>query len=188
MKRRIEPEPALGGEIRAHVNVEDQESVVKHLAFALQSEHGSDRAPRAVGDDEPVAVERVLAILCRNPHDYAIRLCRNANDLVPPAQLRVGQLADPLDEKLLDIVLLQVDERGAAMPLLGQQVELVYLLVAKEHAADVPAHALLDEPLAATQPVENLQRPLRPADRAGADAHRGKRLEPIRYWSTACAV
>ncbi len=89
---------------------------------------------------------------------------------MPPAQIDAGQRARPFDQELLDVILLQVDERRAAVPRLGQQVELVDLRVAEEHATDAPAHALLHQGLGAAQPVENLQRALRPADRPRADA------------------
>ena len=87
-----------------------------------------------------------------------------------PAKLRAGQAANVLDQELLDMVLLQVDERRPTMPRLGEQVELENLLVAKEHPADVPGHALLHQALAAPESIEDLQRSLRPADRARADA------------------
>src|SRR5581483_2863863 len=69
----------------------------------------------------------------------------------------------------LDVILLQIDEGGPAVAAFGQQIELVHKLVAMEHLADAPAHALLHEWLRAAEAVENLQRALRPADRARAD-------------------
>ena len=66
MKRRIEPEPALRRKIRRHVDVRDQEAVAKHLAFGVEPEHMANRASGAVRDDQPVACQRVFAILCRD--------------------------------------------------------------------------------------------------------------------------
>jgi hypothetical protein len=85
---------------------------------------------------------------------------------MPPAQLRARQLGRTLDEELLDVVLLQVDERGPAVPGFRQQIELVYLLVAEEYASDAPTNALLHDTLAAAEPVEDLERAFGPADRA----------------------
>ena len=58
------------------------------------------------------------------------------------------------------------------MARLRQQVELVDLLVPEKDPADVPLHALADNAIAASQPVENLQRALGPADGARTDADR----------------
>ena len=71
---------------------------------------------------------------------------------------------------MLDPVLLQIDERGAPVTRFRQQVELVDLLVPEKDPADVPLHALADNAIAASQPVENLQRALGPADGARTDA------------------
>src|SRR2546426_3156311 len=38
MKRRIEPEPALGGKSRRHPDVRDQESIVKYVSLRLEPE------------------------------------------------------------------------------------------------------------------------------------------------------
>src|SRR6266567_8231686 len=62
MEWRIEPEPALGGKVRRHVNVGDEKAIAENLAFALHPEHAPDGAPRAVGDDQPVRMQRVLAV------------------------------------------------------------------------------------------------------------------------------
>ena len=51
-----------------------------------------------------------------------------------------------------------------------QQVELVDLLVPEKDPAHVPFDALADDPICASQPVENFQRALGPADRARTDA------------------
>ena len=61
---------------------------------------------------------------------------------------------------------------GRSWPGLGQQVEAVDLLVAEEHLADVPRHALVDHAVAAAEPVEDLERALGEADRARAGRQR----------------
>ena len=37
-KRRIEPEPAFGGPLRLHADVGDQEMILEHLAYELETE------------------------------------------------------------------------------------------------------------------------------------------------------
>ena len=172
MKRRVEPEAALGRKAGAHQNVGDQEPIVEDLSFAFEPEHVANRAARAVGGDQPVGMHRVFAIGCADAKRDAVGFLFDADDFAAPAQLGLRELAQALDQELLDPVLLQVDERRPAVTLAGQQVEFVDLLVAKENPADAPADALLHQPLGAAQAVENLERALRPADRARADADR----------------
>jgi hypothetical protein len=98
----------------------------------------------------------------------AIRELRHADDIALPAQLQVVLAHRALGEIALDVVLLQIDERGPRMAGFGQQVERVDELVLQEDLADVPAHALVDHRLAAAEAVEDLQRALRETDGARA--------------------
>ncbi len=78
-----------------------------------------------------------------------------------------------LDAGVLEVVLLQIDERRPPMPRLGQQIEAVELAFVEEHLARLPGYALVDQRLAqpVPQPIPNaihdLERALGPADRAG---------------------
>ena len=85
MERRIEPEPALGRKVRPHVDVGDQEAIVKHLAGRLQAQHAADRTPRAIRHDQPVTVHAVVSVGCGNAQGNAIALRRHADHLVLPA-------------------------------------------------------------------------------------------------------
>ena len=73
-----------------------------------------------------------------------------------------------VDQRRLDIVLLEVDEGRLLVAGLGQQVEAVERLVAVKDLAGPPGHALLDHRLGQAQPVEDLERALGEADRARA--------------------
>jgi uncharacterized linocin/CFP29 family protein len=77
--------------------------------------------------------------------------------------------------------LLQVHEGGVLVPFLGQKVEGVDLFVAVEVAPDLPCHALLQHAFPHAEAVEDLQRPLRPADRAGADGNHVVVVEHDRF-------
>jgi len=90
----------------------------------------------------------------------------HADHLVLPAQLRLREVGQPLDQDLLGPVLLEIDEGRPMMTGFGQQVELEHLFVAEEHPPDVPAHALLHQTLAASQAIEYFERALGPADGA----------------------
>src|SRR5438105_2100710 len=158
VKRWVEPEPTLGRKLGVHVHVSDQKSVVKDVSLALESEQRADRAARAIGDDQPVAVDRVLAVRRGHAHFDAFGSRLHVHHLVAPAELRSRKLPDSLDQECLDIVLLQIDERGSPMTGLGEQVELEELLVAEEDASHAPAHALFDETLCATKTIEDFER------------------------------
>ena len=144
MKRRVEPEPALGGKAGAHADVGDQEAVVENLPFAFEPEHAcapgcARRRRRSASRMRPCSRRRASRREARRGR----RAASTPTTLLRQRSSRLRQLAQALDQELLDIVLLQVDERRPVMPALGQQVELVDLLVAEEDLADAPADALL---------------------------------------------
>ena len=142
MERRVEPEPAFGRKVGLHVDVRDQETIAEHLPLRLEAKHPAYRTARTVARDDPVRGDRVTT-LRRVDVEIDMRLpASNAADAVLPAQVDRRKLAGALDEELLEPVLLQVDERGPAVPCFGKQVELVRERVPKEHLADVPADAL----------------------------------------------
>jgi hypothetical protein len=170
VERRVEPEPALGGEVGLHHHVGDQEAVLEHLAFDVEAEHATDRAACAVGDDQPVGVEGIRPVGRLDLQPRALVLRRHAGDLVLPAQLQVRQLLRALHQELFEVVLLQVHHARPVVVGLGQQVEAEHLVAAEEGAADVPGHALVDHRIAAAEPVEDLQRALGIAQPARADA------------------
>ncbi len=177
VERRIEPEPALGREIGFHLHVGDQEAVLEGAALAVQPEQAAQRAAGAVGRHDVAAVERIGAVRCfhRQRHGRVRRAgmaLRDADDLVLPADLQVGQLARAVQQEAFGVVLLQVDEGRPLVAAFRQQVEAVDLLVAQEYLADVPAHAFFHHALAAAQPVEDIERALGEADRARAAGQR----------------
>ena len=97
------------------MNVHDQEAVAEGLTLALQAEHAADGAARTIRDDKPIGLHCVFAVRRRYPHRDAIGLRCHAHDFVPPAQLRAGEFIGALDQELLDVILLQIDERGSSM-------------------------------------------------------------------------
>jgi len=127
---------------------------------------------RAVGRDHVLRAQRVDAFGRLDRQHRMLGRLLDAGHLVLPADLEVRQLERALGQIPFDVVLLQIDERRARMPLFRQQVERVQLLVLQEHLADVPAHALVDEAFAAAEPVKDLERALREADRTRAGGQR----------------
>ncbi len=67
MERRIEPEPALGGEAGLHLDVGDQEAVLETAAVAFQAEQTAQRRARAVAGDDMVGSQFVGAIRRLDP-------------------------------------------------------------------------------------------------------------------------
>ncbi|KAI1690661.1 hypothetical protein Ddc_24800 [Ditylenchus destructor] len=166
VKGRVEPEPALGGEGRAHAHVGDEEAVLEAAAVALLADQLAQQGARAVAGDDMIGAQRVGAVGRFDLERDMIAALVEADDAVMPAQVDQRQLERALDQEALDVVLLQIHEGRTLMAGLAEQVELVDLLVAEEDAAHAPGHALVDDALAAAQPVEDLQRPLGEAQRA----------------------
>src|SRR4030095_10389749 len=59
---RIEPEPALGGPLGFHPDVDDQEMILEDIAGEIEAEHRADRAPGSVGRDQVVGIDEVTAL------------------------------------------------------------------------------------------------------------------------------
>ncbi len=166
MEGRVEPEPALGREWSLHPHIGDQESIAEDLTLRLQSEHRANGAARAVGRDQIVALERIVPVRSAHGDRNPLRPRRGGDHPATPAQVHPARAQQPLDQKPLQIILLQVDEGGALVAGLRQQVELVELAIAKEQLPDVPDDALVHGALPNPQPVEDLQRALGEADGA----------------------
>ncbi|GAB1458460.1 hypothetical protein MASR2M50_02340 [Thauera sp.] len=168
---RVEPEPALGGEVRLHDHVGDQEAVHEDLAVDVQPEHGADRAARTVGDHQPVGRERVGAVGRLHAQARLVLAGGDRDHVVLEAHLEVRELARALHKVVLEVVLLQVDHARSVMVGLGAEVEVEHLVLTEEGAADVPRHALPHHLLAAAEAVEHLERALGVAHAARADRH-----------------
>ena len=69
------------------------------------------------------------------------------------------------------MVLLQIDEGGHFVPGLLQQVKAVDLAVTMKQPPDLPGYPLGNHALANTEPVEDFQRALCPANGPGANRH-----------------
>ncbi|MCY1509034.1 hypothetical protein D9M68_433630 [compost metagenome] len=166
VERGVEPEAALGGQLRVHRDVGDQEAVAEHAALGFLPQHLAQVGARAVAGGHVAGLQAVLALGRFHGQHRAVVALRDAGDLVVPAQVDQRQGRGAFDEVALDVVLLQVDEGRALVAGLGQQVEAVDLLVMEEHLADVPRHALVHHAVAAAEAVEHLERALGEADRA----------------------
>ena len=170
MERRIEPEPALGRKLGLHLHVGDQEAVAEHLPFPFEPHQVAQRAACAVGRDHVVGFDAVATVRRLDLEPRRRRILLDADRLVPPAH-PVAERRKPVDQRFLEVVLLQIDEGRPLVARLRQQVELVGELVVKVDLADFPADAARADRLAAAEPIEHLQRTLGIADRARADAH-----------------
>ncbi|MNR04286.1 hypothetical protein D3C85_1202300 [compost metagenome] len=140
------------------------------MAFlADQLAHG--RA-RAVAGDQPIGMKLIGAFRRFHGQGHAGVGLDDTGDLVLPAQFDVGLQARLFIQVAFGVVLLQIDEGGAAVARLGQQVEAPDLLFAEEHLAHVPRHALVDHALPHAQAVPDFQGALGKADgpRSGGQA------------------
>ncbi|KAG1386121.1 hypothetical protein G6F59_017017 [Rhizopus arrhizus] len=166
MEGRVEPEPAFCREVRLHLHVGNQEAVAEDAAMAFLADQLAHRRTGAIAGDQPVGVQRVRAFGGVDRQVDAGFGLDHAGDLVFPAQVDVGFLARLLIQIAFGVVLLKVDEGGAAMSGFRQQVETPHFLFAEEHLADVPRHALVDHALANAQAVPDFQGALGKADGA----------------------
>lgn len=172
MKRRIEPEPALGRKVRFHFHVGDQEPVFERDAFAVESHQIANRTTRAIGGDHIAAAQSVLTVgrVDGQRHGCVARSRRSAllhtDHFAFPANLDVRHLLRAFEQKAFDVILLQVDERGPMVARFRLQIERIDEFVFEEHLADIPADALVHHSLTASEAIENIERALREADRA----------------------
>src|SRR5919109_4289655 len=94
----------------------------------------------------------------------AVFFTSGRNHPVLPAQVHRANRLQLVDEKLLDIELLQVHERGEFLIGLRLQVEAVETLLAAEDLDFIPGHAFLPYTLRNTEALKDLERALGIAD------------------------
>src|SRR5207302_836181 len=155
-----------------HAHIGDQELLLEHMACELEAQSAARRAARAVGRQHPQRLELIAAIRRVDFQQHgALRLAQR-DELVLPTYLdQVRELCRARHQVVLDIVLLQVDERRHLVTALRQQVEAVELLVTVVDATHLPRDSLRYHALADAKSVEYLQRALRPTDGTAAGRH-----------------
>src|SRR4029077_9737552 len=152
---------------------DDQELILESLALKPMSPQGAHAAAGAVRGDQPVTLQMVFPV--GRPHgdpEAIVEILDRGYAVLPTKLDQFWKLADPFDQVLLDVVLLKVDECGHLVATFGQQVELIELAVAVVDAPHLPGDPLGGHPPRHAQPVEDLERPFRPADRPAAVRNR----------------
>ena len=171
---RVEPEPPLGREIGLHDHIRDQEIILEHAPHEIEAQQLPTGRSGAVAGDYPVGGQLIGAVRRLDPDRHMIGLGVQRDDprLAANFHRRARRLqgVEAQHKLMFQMILLQVDEGRAPMPILGQQVEFIDLTVAEKHLSDIPDDALFHQRLGATQPVEDFQGPLGKADRAAAKA------------------
>ena len=153
----LEMEPALGREIRLHLDVDDEEAVVEDLSLEAEAEHVAKRRARAIGGNQPIGFDGISAIGRLDADFDVVPASIEPHDLVAPPQIDERQLSHPLDQISLEVILLQVDEGRALVAGLRQEVEAVHERVVEEHLADLPADALPHHALADANRIAHLE-------------------------------
>ena len=115
VKRRIEPEPPFRRKSRLHLHVGDQETIAEAATYALLTDHSADWRARTVAGNDIVGVQPIRSFRRFHAERDAIALSLNADDLALPAQLEICERLRVLAQITFAIVLLQVDECGAAV-------------------------------------------------------------------------
>src|SRR5262245_50823139 len=110
MKRRVEPEPALGRKTRFHLDVCDEETVAEHLTLRFQPQHAPDGTARTVGGDEVPRARRVTPLRCLDFDQDVVFLRAYADHAIAPARVDPPSLQQALYQELLQQILLQIDK------------------------------------------------------------------------------
>ena len=168
VKRRIEPEPALGREFRRHLYIGDQELILEHFAGKLRADQTTQRRARTVACDDIIRLQMIAAVRRIDGENGMIVALLQPDNLVAPTQVDLRQLADAIDQKCFGIILLQIDEGRHLVTVFRQQIELIEQLILKKDLADLPDHALFDHALGDAEAIPQFQRALGETDGARA--------------------
>ena len=117
---------------------------------------------RAVGSDQPVALQLIRTFRClQAQQDRAVAIggLRDIHELGLPADVDTKFRAS-VDQVLFGVVLLQVDEGRHLLRFVGFHAELIEQFIAIEHLAQFPAHALVRDGVGRAHAVPDLQRAL----------------------------
>ena len=168
---RLEPEAPLGREVGCHLDVGDEEALLEHLPREVETQHLAHRRARPVAGHDVSRLEVVGAVRRLDPQRGVVPARLQSGHPVAEPQIDQRMREGRLGEVTLHVILLEVDEGRHPVAVLGQQVEREDLALAVIGPPDLPADALLEHPIGDAQPVQDLERALRPADRARARGH-----------------
>lgn len=99
---------------------------LESLAGKGRAHPGPGRRARTLGGENPIRVQTIGPLRCRDVEADAVRALHQAGDVVASAQLdRVAAFGGPVDQALLDVMLPEVDEGRAAVAALRQRIEPV---------------------------------------------------------------
>ena len=150
MERRIEPEPALGREIRFHVDVGDQEAVAEHLPFRIRGRAsaapGCARRRRRSASRRRACTRRRAWPPARR---HRRRAARRRRPCSPSAARRRRARCARSTRYSSNQYCCRLTNAGRRWPGSGRRSKRIDELVAEEDLADVPADALVDDLLAA---------------------------------------
>ncbi len=116
MKRRIEPEPALDGKVRFHLDVGDQEAVIERAAVGVEPHQFANRTVRAVRRHHITAAQRIFPVRrFDRKRDVGVlaagcAILLQTHHLALPANLEIRQFARSLQQIAFHVVLLKIDE------------------------------------------------------------------------------
>jgi hypothetical protein len=170
MKRRIEPEPSLGGKFSGHPDVRDQELILEDFAGEFRTDKAAQRRARAVAGDPEIGFQMIAPVRRLDGETDMVVALFQSDHLVAPAQIDLRQVPYAIDQKRLGVILLQIDKGRHLVAVVRQQIELIQQIVFEKDLADLPDDSLLDHALANAETIPQLQRPFREANRARAVA------------------
>jgi hypothetical protein len=136
VERRVEPEPAFGRKFASITTSAIRKLSSNTRPTKSSSQHGGSATPLRRRRSAKSASSSVGPVRRADRQFGTFGSWVDRDDLVAAAQLNrlaLGlQLAHPVNQVLLDVILLQVDEGRTPVPFFGQQVELEDLAFVKK--------------------------------------------------------
>ena len=154
VKLWVKPHATFGGKVSLHHHVGNQEAVFENMTFNVQPQVATHGTARAIGHHQPIGFHIKRAFGGFKGEARMIGLGTHAHGLAFPTNVH-AEFERTLNQRLFQVVLLQVDHARALVARFWHQVELVDLFILQKGAANVPAHTLFTQGLAHAQTVQH---------------------------------
>ena len=162
----IEQGQALGWPLALEQDIDDHITAFIGRPLQLQAERVPDGAAAAVSCDDPVGVQLVPAVRNFQGENRAVVADLDPSHLGLPSNVdQLGLALRCLKQKMLDVVLLQVNHRRQLLVFVVRHQEVEHFDVAVVTPPAGPGQAGLEEALHGTQALDDLEATARNADR-----------------------
>ena len=171
--RAVKPGAPLGGKGGVQLDIDNHKLAGEGLAFEFQAQRLADKTLATIGGDQPVGIYVVFAQVIGHRQRHAIRARLQQRDAAGPADVdQLRELARLVQQKLLDVVLRNIDHRRQLVAGRMRHAKAQYLLVFVVTTPGRPRQSLGHEGIEHTQTLQYLQTAARDANGTAAFAHR----------------